>query len=480
MTLVDGWEVVVGLEVHVQLLTSSKLFSPAPTSFGSEPNVNVDVVDAGLPGVLPVLNAHAVELAVRLGLALGSTIAPRSVFARKHYFYPDLPKGYQISQYQHPIVVGGALLVEGRPIRITRAHLEEDAGKSLHIDGLPGGDGTFLDFNRAGTPLLEVVTEPELRSAEEAATLFRTLRTLVVALGVCDGNLQEGSMRADANVSVRRPGTPLGQRVELKNINSPRFLAAAIEHEARRQILLLQSGGAIAQETRLWDADRRESRSMRGKEDAHDYRYTPDPDLPPVVVSAADIERVRAAMPELPEARRLRYQARGLAMADAAILSADAGLARFFDEAVAVHDNPKGLANWTINELLRLVNERGLESEDVAQVVSARHLAQLVRLVDDGAISGKIAKDVFAVIAVDGSDPESVVDARGWRVMKDTAVVERAVDEAISENPGEWQKLLEGKAKVIGYFVGQIMKKTGGKADPKDVNRVLEQRRSRG
>lgn len=475
MTLIDGWQVVVGLEVHVQLLTDSKLFSPAPTSFGGEPNTNVDVVDAGLPGVLPVLNTLAVELALRLGLALGSTIARRSVFARKHYFYPDLPKGYQISQFEQPIIAGGALVVDGRPIRLTRAHLEEDAGKSLHV----AGDSTFLDFNRAGTPLLEVVSEPELCSAEEAATFFRTLRTLVVALGVCDGNLQEGSMRADANVSVRRPGTALGQRVELKNINSPRFLADAIDNEARRQIAEIGNGRAIVQETRLWDADRRESRSMRTKEDAHDYRYTPDPDLPPIIVTDEEIERVRAAMPELPEARRERYQARGLASADAAILSGDPGLARFFDDAVAAHDNPKALASWTINEVLRVLNERGLPAEAAAQVLRPSGLARLVRLIDTGAITGKIGKDVFVVIAADGSDPEDVVEARGWRVLKDTAAVERAVAEAISESPGEWQRVLEGKGKVIGYFVGQVMKKTGGKADPKDVNRLLEEQRTR-
>jgi aspartyl-tRNA(Asn)/glutamyl-tRNA(Gln) amidotransferase subunit B len=474
----NGWEVVVGLEVHVQLLTASKLFSPAPTSFGGEPNVHVDIVDAGLPGVLPVLNARAVELAVRLGLALQANVRERSVFARKHYFYPDLPKGYQISQLEDPIVLGGTLMVDGRPIRITRAHLEEDAGKSLHVDG---SDSTFLDFNRAGIPLLEVVTEPDLRSADEAAACFRTLRTLVVAIGVCDGNLQEGSMRADANVSVRKVGsTTLGQRVELKNINSPRFLAAAVEHEARRQVALLEGGGTITQETRLWDADRRESRAMRSKEDAHDYRYTPDPDLPPLIVTAAEIAAMRTAMPELPDARRQRYQALGLAVADAALLSADAGLARFFDDAVAVHDNPKGLANWTINEVLRVVNDRGLEPDDAARVMPPRALATIVRLVDEGAITGKIAKEVFALIALEPTaDPTAIVEARGWRMMKDTAAVERAVDEAIAENPGEWAQLVAGKPKLIGYFVGQVMKKTAGKADPKDVNLLLERRRKR-
>lgn len=287
-------------------------------------------------------------------------------------------------------------------------------------------------------------------------------------------------MRADANVSVRRPGTALGTRVELKNINSPRFLNAAIDHEARRQIGLLESGARIVQETRLWDADRRESRSMRTKEDAHDYRYTPDPDVPPLRIDAAEIQRVQAAMPELPEARRRRYEARGLSAYDARLLSSEAGIARFFDAALAVHDNPKGLANWVINEVMRVVNERALDPDQVAQVVAPEGLAKLVALVDQGAITGKIAKDVFAVLIADGGDPARIVESRGWGVMRDTGAVERAVDEAIAENAGEWKKLLEGKPKVIGYFVGQVMKKTGGKADPKEVNRVLEERKVRG
>jgi aspartyl-tRNA(Asn)/glutamyl-tRNA(Gln) amidotransferase subunit B len=485
---IDGYEVVVGLEVHVQLLTNAKLFSPAPTSFGGEPNAHVDVVDAGLPGVLPVLNGRAVELAIRLGLALGSTVRPRSVFARKHYFYPDLPKGYQISQYEEPVVEGGSLDVTvgagakatTTRVRITRAHLEEDAGKSLHVEGT---DATFLDFNRAGTPLLEVVTEPDLRSADEAEAFFRALRALVVAIGVCDGNLQEGSMRADANVSVRRPATALGTRVELKNINSPRFLNAAIDNEARRQIAVLEGGGRIVQETRLWDADRRESRSMRTKEDAHDYRYAPDPDLPPLTIRAEEIAAVKSRMPELPDARRARYETRGLSAYDARVLSSEAGVARFFDDALAVHDNAKGIANWVINEVLRVVNERSLDPDEVAQVLAPATLARLVALVDAGTITGKIAKDAFAVLIADpalrASDPAALVAERGWGVMRDTGAVERAVDEAIAESPGEWKKLLDGKPKVIGYFVGQVMKKTGGKADPKDINRLIEERKAR-
>jgi aspartyl-tRNA(Asn)/glutamyl-tRNA(Gln) amidotransferase subunit B len=409
-------------------------------------------------------------------------VRERSVFARKHYFYPDLPKGYQISQYEEPVVEGGTLAVPGseRAVRITRAHLEEDAGKSLHVEGT---DATYLDFNRAGTPLLEVVTEPDLRSGDEAEQFFRALRALVVAIGVCDGNLQEGSMRADANVSVRRPHTALGTRVELKNINSPRYLNDAVENEARRQIALLESGSRVVQETRLWDADRRESRSMRTKEDAHDYRYAPDPDLPPLRITAEEIAAVKSRMPELPAARRARYQARGLSAYDAQLLSSEAGIARFFDDALAVHDHPKGIANWVINGLLGAINERGLEPDAITSLLAPATLARLVALVDEGTITGKIAKDAFAALIADpalrASDPAALVAERGWGVMRDTGAVERAVDEAIAENAAEWAKLLEGKPKVIGYFVGQVMKKTGGKADPKDIHRLIEERKAR-
>jgi aspartyl-tRNA(Asn)/glutamyl-tRNA(Gln) amidotransferase subunit B len=489
---IEEYEVIVGLECHVQLLTEAKLFSPAPNRFGDAPNTNVDLVDVGLPGVLPVLNGKVVELAIRLGLALGSDIRRESRFARKHYFYPDLPKGYQISQYAEPILEGGALPIEleGAPeksVRITRAHLEEDAGKSLHVGGdsalgTAGGHASWLDYNRAGTPLLEVVTEPDLRSADEAAAFFRALRTLVVTLGVCDGNLEEGSMRADANVSVRKRGeTKLGQRVELKNINSPRFLAAAIEHEARRQIDELEAGRAIVLETRLWDPDRRESRSMRTKEEAHDYRYFPDPDLPPLTVSEEEIALVEARLPELPRARRARYEEQlGLSAYDARILASDGALAAFFDAALAGHENAKGLANWTLNEVLRVLNDRGLEPDQVGRLLSPAALAGLVRLVDEGVISGKIAKDVFAeLVAGRGSDPLSIVEQKGWRVVKDTGALKKALEEVIAASPGEWQKLIEGKPKVLGFFVGQVMKKTGGKADPRELNRLIEEAAAR-
>jgi aspartyl-tRNA(Asn)/glutamyl-tRNA(Gln) amidotransferase subunit B len=470
---VTTWEIVVGLETHVQLATKSKLFSPARNRFGDAPNANVDVVDVALPGTLPVLNGEAVEMAVKLGLALGCTIHKRSVFARKHYFYPDLPKGYQISQYEEPILTGGAVVVGEKTIRLTRIHIEEDAGKSMHV---AGRDASYIDYNRAGTPLLEVVSEPDLRSADEAMEYFRTLRTIVMYLGVCDGNLQEGSMRCDANVSVRKPGAPLGQRVELKNINSPRYLANAIEHESRRQIALIERGGVVTQETRLWDPDKRESRVMRTKEDAEDYRYFPDPDLPPLIVGDDDVTRIKTALPELPAQKRDRYvSALGLTAYDAGILTAERAVASFFEDALARHSNAKGIANWVINEVLRVVNERSLEADQLASVLAPVSLADLVKLVDDGVISGKIAKDVFAaLVAGEGADPVAIVDAKGLRVQRDEGALKQIVDEVIAANPGEWKKLVEGKGKVMGFFVGQIMKKSGGKADPKDVNRLLQ------
>jgi aspartyl-tRNA(Asn)/glutamyl-tRNA(Gln) amidotransferase subunit B len=472
------WQVVVGLEVHVQLLTRSKLFSPAPNRFGDLPNHNVDVVDVALPGTLPVPNAAAVDMALALGLALGCTIRRTSVFARKHYFYPDLPKGYQISQYDAPILEGGAVQVDGRAVPLVRIHLEEDAGKSLHAEGQ---DASFLDYNRAGTPLLEVVSEPALRGGEEAERYFRALRRLVVALGICDGNLQEGSMRADANVSVRRPGAPLGQRVEIKNLNSPRFLAMAVEHEARRQIAELSAGRAIVQETRLWDADRRESRAMRSKEDAEDYRYFEDPDLPPLVVTEAQIERVRRALPELPDAMRDRFiHTLGLSAEDAAVLTAEREIAALFEDARAVHDHPKALANWVKNEVMAQVNARGLDPSEVARVISPRALGALVQLIDDGVISGKTAKDVFAELAAGrGADPARIVDDKGWRVQRDDAALARLVDEVLVEHAADWQKLLGGKDKLMGFFVGAAMKKSGGNADPKAVARLFQEARER-
>ena len=401
MSIFDTYEIVIGLECHVQLLTQSKLFSPARNRYGDAPNTNVDVVDIALPGVLPVLNEAAVQQALRLGLALGCDIRRKNVFARKHYFYPDLPKGYQISQFDQPICEGGSVAIETTQgqmrVGLTRIHIEEDAGKNLHVES---GNASYCDYNRAGTPLVEVVSEPDMRSAEEAMAYMRTLRQIVMYLGVCDGNLQEGSMRADANVSVRKKGAgKLGQRTEMKNINSPRYLGQAIEFEARRQILELEAGRSIVQETRLWDPDRKESRPMRSKEDAHDYRYFPDPDLLPVIIHESEIERVRAALPELPRDKTKRLiEKLGLSPYDAAVLVSEKAIADYFEAALALHANAKGIANWVINEVLRVVKSKsGEDGSDIAQAgIPAASVAALVKLIDDGTISGKIAKDVFA------------------------------------------------------------------------------------
>jgi aspartyl-tRNA(Asn)/glutamyl-tRNA(Gln) amidotransferase subunit B len=413
-------------------------------------------------------------MALALGLARGCTNRPPSGVARKNYFYPDLPKGYQISQFDAPILEGGVVPVDGRQVPLMRIHLEEDAGKSLHAEG---EDASFLDYNRAGTPLLEVVSEPALAGADEAEHYFRALRRLVMALGICDGNLAEGSMRADANVSVRRPGAPLGQRVELKNLNSPRFLAQAVEHEARRQVAELSAGCAIEQQTRQWDADRGESRVLRAKEDAEDYRYFEDPDLPPLVVTEAQIARVRAALPELPDAKRDRFvQALGLSAEDAAVLTSEREIAMLFEGALAVHGNARALANWVKNEVLAVVNARGLDPSAVAQVIAAPALGALVKLLDEGAISGKTAKDVFAELASGrGTDPMRIVDERGWRLQRDDAALARTVGEVIAANAADWQKLVGGKDKLLGFLVGAVMKKSGGTVDPKTVSRLLQE-----
>jgi aspartyl-tRNA(Asn)/glutamyl-tRNA(Gln) amidotransferase subunit B len=494
--LVAGWEVVVGLEVHVQLATQSKLFSPARVAFGAAANLDVDVVDAGLPGVLPVLNDAAVDMAVALGLALHCAVQDKSVFARKHYTYPDLPKGFQITQAEHPICLGGAIPFDDddteASLPLVRIHLEEDAGKSIH-DLDP--KHTLLDFNRAGTPLVEVVSAPALRSAQAAAAAFRSLRQIAMALGVCDGNLQEGSMRADANVSVRRVGDPvLGTRAEIKNINSPRFLEAAIEYEARRQITLLLSGGRVVQETRLYDAAAGTTRSMRSKEDLADYRYLPEPDLPTLVVDDARRARVRdrfSALAELPRQKAARYVSLGLSKSDAAVLCQDPATARFFEAALAVHDNPKGIANWVVNDVLRAAkavaraDERADEDEDDGDTVvdsdtpalsrlkfSAEDVGALVALLDAGVISGKSAKDVFTAMEAGEGAPAAIVDVRGLRVVKDTAALAEAVAAVLAAFPSEVQGYKDGKTKLLGFLVGQTMKKLQ-KADPKDVNQAL-------
>jgi aspartyl-tRNA(Asn)/glutamyl-tRNA(Gln) amidotransferase subunit B len=480
----SDWEMVVGLECHVQLLTDSKLFSPARNRYGDDPNTNVDVVDAGLPGVLPVLNDKVVDFAVRLGLATDCRIRRKSTFARKHYFYPDLPKGYQISQFDEPICEHGSLLVdvgdEERRVGITRIHIEEDAGKNIHTEG---GNTSFVDYNRAGTPLLEVVSEPDIRSAEEAMAYVRTLRQVVMYLGVCDGNMQEGSMRADVNLSVRKKGSHvLGQRTEMKNLNSVRFMGQAIEHEMRRQILELEAGRTIEMETRLWDPNKKESRSMRTKEEAHDYRYFPDPDLLPLVVSDDEIHGIQEAMPELPRAKVQRFvDELGVTEYDAAVMVQEKSVADYFEEALERHGNAKGIANWVINEVLRVVKETKSDEEgeplDIAACgIAPAAIGGLVKLIDDGVISGKIAKQVFAELeAGRGDDPAKIVEEKGWKVERDEGALKAAIAQAIVDNPKEVEKYKAGKTKIMGFFVGQVMKATQGKADPKEVNRLLKE-----
>ena len=472
------WETVVGLEVHVQLKTATKLFSPAPVRFGQPPNVDVDATDTGLPGALPVLNQDAVSLALKVGLALGSTIRRRSVFTRKHYFYPDLPKGYQITQSEPPILEGGAVafVVDDatgaeKSVPLVRAHLEEDAGKSTHDD-----DGTRLDWNRSGTPLLEVVTTPSMSSGDEAMRFFRALRAIVVALEVCDGNLQEGSMRADANVSVRRPGAALGTRVELKNINSPRNLCDAVVDEARRQVALLTAGGVVVQETRLWDADRAQSRSMRSKEDAPDYRYFPDPDLPVVVVDEARIEAARASMPELPGARSKRYIERlQLPAKQAAVVVNEPELTAFFEAALAPvgPGKERALANWLINELLGL-------DDGLARVTPAQ-LARVVTLVEDGGLAGKSGKELVRSLQR-SDDVDAVIDARGLRLQQGGAVddaVRVIVRAVFADNPTQVAGVKAGKDKLKGFLVGQAMKRLAsssvGAVDPKRVQQIVDE-----
>ncbi len=478
------WEIVIGLETHAQLATRSKIFSGASTAFGAAPNTQASAVDIALPGVLPVLNATAVEFAMRLGLSIGATISRHSVFARKNYFYPDLPKGYQISQYELPVVQNGTLsfVVDGgeKTVRILRAHLEEDAGKSLHEDfkGMSG-----IDLNRAGTPLLEIVTEPDMRGAKEAVAYARALHSLVRWIGICDGNMQEGSFRCDANVSVRRPGEPLGTRCEIKNLNSFRFMEQAIDYEVRRQIELIEDGGKVVQETRLYDPDRDETRSMRSKEDAQDYRYFPDPDLLPLVIAEADIERVRAALPELPQARRERFvRDFGLTGYDAALLTASREAADYFDTLVRdSRAEAKICANWQNGELAAALNRAGLEIS--ASPVSAAALGGLLLRINDGTISGKIAKEVFEAMwasgTMDAAAADAIIEAKGLRQISDGGQIEKLVDEVIAANPKQVEDYRAGKEKAFNSLVGQVMKASKGKANPGQVNEILKGRLAR-
>ena len=473
-----AWEATVGLEIHAQLATRSKIFSGAPATFGAEPNRQACAIDLGLPGVLPVLNVEVLRMAVTFGLAIGAEIATRSVFARKNYFYPDLPKGYQISQYELPIVGRGSVEIElddgsTKRVGITRAHLEEDAGKSVH-DLFPGETG--VDLNRAGVPLLEIVSEPDMCSAGEATAYMRAIHSLVRYLGICDGNMEEGSFRCDANVSVRRAGdAALGTRTEIKNLNSFRFVGHAVTGEIGRQIEILENGGAIVQETRLYDAAADETRAMRGKEEANDYRYFPDPDLLPVELSPEYVEGVRAELPELPAAKMERFRSQyGLNEQDARRLTASRDVADYYEAAAGASGQPRLAANWIAGDLAAALRRAGLEITD--SPVSAAHLATLVARIADGTLSGKMAKEVFEAVWRREGDPDSIVAGRGLAQISDTTTIETLADEVIAAHPAQVEQFRAGKEKVFGFFVGRIMKMTRGQANPEQVNRILRRK----
>jgi len=469
------WEVVVGLEVHCQVLSKAKLFSGASTVFGADPNTQVSFVDAAMPGMLPVINRFCVEQAVRTGLGLKAKINLNSVFDRKNYFYPDLPAGYQISQYKNPIVGEGEVLIdlmggEVARVGIERLHLEQDAGKSLH-DQHP--DHSYVDLNRAGIALMEIVTRPDMRSSEEAAAFLKKLRAIVRYLGTCDGNMEEGSMRADVNVSVHKPGTPFNTRCEIKNMNSVRFIVAAIDYEARRQVDVLESGGKISQETLLFDTKTGQTRPMRSKEEAHDYRYFPDPDLLPLELEQDWVDGIAAALPELPDEKKNRFMALGLSAYDALVLVAEKETADYFEAMLKEGVEPKAAANWLNNEYFGRLNKAGLAIADGP--VSAKANSEIVEMVAENVISGKIAKDVLDILWAEGGDPRTIVEARGLKQVTDSGAIEQAVDAVIAANP---DKAAAAKAKpaMAGWFVGQVMKATGGKANPASVNALVKAR----
>lgn len=487
MAIIQGrtgdWELVIGLEVHAQVTSQAKLFSGAATEFGAEPNSQVSFVDAAMPGMLPVINRWCVEQAIKTGLGIEATVNPVSVFDRKNYFYADLPQGYQISQFTRPIVSDGRLVIdlpgvqggggETKVIGITRLHLEQDAGKSLH-DQHPSR--TYVDLNRSGIALMEIVSEPDLRSSEEAAAYLKKLRSILRYLDSCDGNMEEGSMRCDANVSVRRvipgePEQPFGTRCEIKNVNSIRFVAQAIDYEAMRQVEVLEEGGTIRQETRLFDSAKGVTRTMRSKEDAHDYRYFPDPDLLPLELDEAWIARVRAAMPELPDARKARYVSMGLTPYDAGVLVSEKETAAYFEAAAAGRD-PKTVANWVTGDLFGALNKQGVGIE--ASPIPAARLGELVDLIADGTISGKIAKDLFQIMLETGEAPRDIVESRGMRQVTDTGAIEAAIDQVMAANADKVAEYRAGKDKLFGFFVGQTMKATGGKANPAALNEMLK------
>jgi aspartyl-tRNA(Asn)/glutamyl-tRNA(Gln) amidotransferase subunit B len=480
--LIEGktgkWEMVIGLEVHAQVISEAKLFSGAATAFGAEPNTQVSFVDAAFPGMLPVINRKCVEQAVRTGLGINGTINEISIFDRKNYFYADLPAGYQISQYTRPIVSNGRLTIEledgsTREIGITRLHMEQDAGKSLHDQH---ATKTYVDLNRAGVALMEIVSEPDIRSPEEAGAYLRKLRSILRYLGTCDGNMEEGSLRCDANVSVRRQGAKeFGTRCEIKNVNSIRFVMQAIEYEARRQVELIEEGGTVVQETRLFDSGKGVTRSMRSKEHAHDYRYFPDPDLLPLVLDPKWIAEIRASMPELPDAKRQRFiRDFKLSEKDAGILVAEKENAAYFEEVAKGRKDPKLAANWVVGELFAMLNREG---KDIAQSpVSARDLAGLLDLIENGTISGRIAKDVFALMVETGRDAASIVEEKGLKQVTDTGAIEAAVDKVIADNAAKVNDYRAGKQAIFGWFVGQVMKATQGKANPALVNELLKKK----
>lgn len=471
------YEAVIGLEIHAQLLTESKMFCGCSTKFGAEPNTQTCPVCIGMPGVLPVMNKKAIESVIKTGLAVNCDISPQSRFARKNYFYPDLPKGYQVSQYELPLCERGfvEIIVNGetRKIGLTRIHLEEDAGKNIHEDA---GSQSFVDLNRAGTPLMEIVSEPDIRTPQEAAEFVKKLRTIVRYIGVCDGNMEQGSLRCDANVSVRPVGQKeLGTKAEIKNMNSFRFIEKALEYEIKRQIKIVKEGGRIIQETRLWDSNRGVTESMRSKEEAHDYRYFPEPDLVPVEVDDKWIAQIKSELVELPDLRQQRFiNQYGLPEHDAALLTAERATADWFEQAVKLGGEPKAVSNWMMGELMRLLNEENKQIEECA--LKPEHLAGLLQLMDKGTISGKIAKTVFEDMYKTGRDADSIVKEKGLVQVSDESEIEKIIDEILSGNPNEVERFRAGDAKLMSFFVGQIMKMTKGKANPKIVNELLKKK----
>lgn len=477
------YEAVIGLEVHAQLLTDSKAFCGCSTRFGAEPNTQVCPICLGMPGVLPVVNKRAVEFAIKMALATNCEIAPTSVFARKNYFYPDLPKGYQISQYEHPLARKGFIDIEvvgaTRRIGITRLHMEEDAGKLLHGETRLDADYSFVDLNRAGVPLIEIVSEPDIKTPDEAVEYLKALRDILVYLEICDGNMEEGSLRCDANVSIRRAGEKgFGTKTELKNMNSFKFLRDALVYEIKRQVDVIEEGGRIIQETRLYDPDRGITESMRGKEEAHDYRYFPEPDLLPLKIDEVWIEEIRKTLPELPQAKRERFiREYGIPSYDAGVLTMSKPLANYYEDCVRLYNNPKAVSNWVMGELLRLIKEDGKDiNQPRAFSLQPQVFARLLRMIDEGTISGKMAKDVFEGMYRTGKDPEAIVKEKGLVQVSDEATLLKVIDDVLKANPQHVADYKAGKDKLFGFFMGQVMKATKGQANPQLLNRLLKER----